>query len=162
MRHCFFIIFSVFSICSIAQSKKELKSICIYKSIDKIIIDGELNESSWDSAEVAGNFRQIFPFDTSDAKSQTMVRVTFDDNNLFISAVCFDSIAGKHIVQSLKRDFSYPINDAFAVYLGEKLLVFFNRLFAEAIAQRLGNLGMVVGHFAAASGCPALRDAFAC
>ena len=117
MRHCFFIIFSVFSICSLAQSKKELKSICIYKSIDKIIIDGELNESSWDSAEVAGNFRQIFPFDTSDAKSQTMVRVTFDDNNLFISAVCFDSIAGKHIVQSLKRDFSYPINDAFAVYL---------------------------------------------
>lgn len=117
MRYLIIIVITFFSTLSSAQTKEEVKSICIYKAIDKIVIDGVLNEKSWDSAEVAGNFKQMFPFDTSNAKSQTIVRVTFDDNYLYISAVCFDSIKGKYIIQSLKRDFSYPVNDAFAVYL---------------------------------------------
>lgn len=117
MRYCSLILFTLLSIFSWSQNQEEVKTICIYKAIDNIVVDGVLNEKSWDSAQTAGNFKQMFPFDTSTAKTQTLVRVTFDDNNLYISAVCFDSIAGKYVVQSLKRDFSYPVNDAFAVYI---------------------------------------------
>ncbi len=117
MRYLLLILVTFSSLLSFSQEKGEVKSICIYKAIDKILIDGVLDEKSWDTAQTAGNFQQMFPFDTSKAKTQTIVRVTFDDNNLYISAVCIDSLKGKYVVQSLKRDFSYPVNDAFAVYL---------------------------------------------
>ena len=117
MRKILVISFFFSSFFCFAQNKKNIPSISIHKAIDKIIVDGELNEKAWQLAEKTGKFKQMFPFDTSFAKTQTVVKLTFDDNNLFVCAVCYDSIKGKNVIQSLKRDFSYPVNDAFAVYI---------------------------------------------
>jgi len=87
--------------------------ISIKKSIDEIEIDGELSESSWKEAAIAGSFRQNFPYDTAVAQMQTEARVTFDDKNLYISAICYQP--RKYIVQSLKRDFQNGSSDIFFV-----------------------------------------------
>ena len=89
----------------------------IKKSAEPIVLDGEINELAWQEAEIARDFVQQFPYDTAQAVTRTEVRVTYNDQFLYISAVCWDDEAGDYVVQSLKRDFSYPITDAFAVFI---------------------------------------------
>lgn len=79
----------------------------------KVVVDGVLNESVWQTCDSAYGFIQNFPYDTSLALSQTIVKVTYDETYLYIAAICFESTEGPFVVQSLKRDFSYPISDAF-------------------------------------------------
>ena len=76
-----------------------------------------LNESDWKNAEIATEFYQQFPYDTSYSKTKTEVKITYDDNFIYIGAVCFDELEGDYVIQSLKRDFSYPISDAFAIFI---------------------------------------------
>lgn len=79
------------------------------------MIDGVLSEACWQQGEVADQFFQNFPADTSYALSKTEVMVSYDDQNLYIAARCFDELDGPFVVQSLKRDFDYSTSDAFAV-----------------------------------------------
>lgn len=111
---------TIFLVCFCAFSfaqKKPTPNLEIKKAKDKVVVDGELNETSWQEASAAGDFYQIFPFDTCYSKTRTEVRVTYDDDYFYVSAICYDDLPGDYIVQSLKRDFSYPVNDAFAVYI---------------------------------------------
>lgn len=41
----------------------------------------------------------------------------YNDECIFVAAICYDSLPGKYVIQSLKRDFSYPVSDAFVVTL---------------------------------------------
>ncbi len=91
----------------------QTKSISITKITEEIKIDGELNEAIWQKAEKASDFWQNFPFDTSLAISKTEVMLAYDDNNIYISAICYDSIKKDYVITSLKRDWSYPASDAF-------------------------------------------------
>ncbi len=97
--------------------EKPKPSLIIKKAEGEIRIDGVLDEPDWDKAQVAGDFFQTYPADTSYALTKTEARVTYDDNYLYVSAVCYDEVEGDYVIQSLKRDFSYPVSDAFAVYL---------------------------------------------
>ncbi len=89
----------------------------IQKADSEIIIDGELNEAAWIQADVARNFYMVLPMDTSKAKMRTDVRVTYDQDNFYISAVCFDDLPGGYIVESMRRDFSFGLNDNFLVFI---------------------------------------------
>ena len=99
------------------MAAKPRPTLTIKKAADKIMIDGLLNETSWSNAEIAKEFHQNFPYDTSYAVTRTSVRVTYDSDNLYIAAICYDSLQGDFVIQSLKQDFSYPISDAFAVFI---------------------------------------------
>ncbi|RYD75721.1 MAG: hydrolase [Sphingobacteriales bacterium] len=96
---------------------KVVPSYHIEKTTSDIKIDGLLDEDVWQKAQRTSKFYQTFPADTSYAKSHTEVQLTFDEKNLYISAVCYESVAGKYIIPSLRRDFAYPRSDAFAIYL---------------------------------------------
>lgn len=103
---------------TLAQLKlPDARAILVQKAVDNITIDGILNEESWTRAAIATEFVQNFPFDTSLAHAQTEVRLTYDESALYISAVCYDSLKGDFVVQSLRRDFGYPQTDNFTVYL---------------------------------------------
>jgi hypothetical protein len=80
-------------------------------------IDGFLEDSVWANVDSIRNFYQTFPYDTSYAQSKTIVKLCHDDRNLYIAAICYEYKEGPHVIQSLKRDFSYPKSDAFAVYI---------------------------------------------
>ncbi len=101
------------SVCIYGQTQ----SIHINKSNETIILDGLLNEAIWKSAEKAEAFQMSYPHDTLKAVSQTEVMLCYNDNFLYIAAICHANTDGDYIAQSLKRDFSFPVNDAFAVFI---------------------------------------------
>lgn len=112
-----FILACLFSIGLHAVAQETAPSLHISKAKTNIIIDGNLSEEDWITAELANEFNQQFPYDSSKAQTKTEVRVTYDDNNIYIGAICYDEFGGDYVIQSLKRDFSYPISDAFAVFI---------------------------------------------
>ena len=96
---------------------QDVRMMRIKKAEDKITLDGVLNEADWLSADVGKDFQQTFPFDSSRSETRTDVMLTYDDKNLYIAAICYDENDGKYVIQSLKRDFSFPVSDAFAVFI---------------------------------------------
>ncbi len=80
-------------------------------------IDGRLDEPVWQKARAVNHFWQVYPQDSIPAKYQTTVRVLYNTRYLYIGAFCYDPQPGDYVVESMQRDFSYPKNDAFAVYL---------------------------------------------
>ncbi len=98
-----------------AFSQAVCKSIHIKKINTPIKIDGVDDEVVWQQAEVANGFREVTPYDTAAAKTKTEVRLLFDDDNIYVFATCYDDIKKDYVIQSLKRDFSYPASDAFAI-----------------------------------------------
>ena len=89
----------------------------IRKTQSPIVIDGKIDEAGWRDAKVASSFHMVLPMDTSLADVPTEVRMTFDDKNLYLSAVCFNKLAGRYYVESLRRDFVFGKNDNFLLFL---------------------------------------------
>ncbi|HCM75509.1 MAG TPA: hydrolase [Cytophagales bacterium] len=101
---------------TLAQNKPQTP-LSIKKAIGAIQIDGVLDEEDWKRAMVAKDFFLKFPVDTALAPFQTEVRLTFDEDNLYVSFVCYDDQT-PDIVQSLRRDFDYGSNDNVGLTLG--------------------------------------------
>jgi len=91
-------------------------SLTVKKASSKIKIDGLLEEDPWLIADKTKSFTQNFPTDTLKATSQTVIRVTFDDEFLYFSGVCYENSDKEHIIQSLKRDFNWPQNENLSIY----------------------------------------------
>ncbi|MFN7490191.1 MAG: carbohydrate binding family 9 domain-containing protein, partial [Chryseotalea sp.] len=88
------------------------QSIHIKKAIGKIKLDALIDEPDWQSAEVADNFQQYFPTDTAKAKSKTEVRMTYDDQFIYISAKMYNlKNTREYVTPSLRRDFRGEGND---------------------------------------------------
>jgi Domain of unknown function (DUF5916)/Carbohydrate family 9 binding domain-like len=118
LRKLYFIaLYCLFSFCkAYSQGKSPNETnfqTLIQKASAPLKIDGLLNEPAWDKVQIVTNFRQSFPYDTSQAKSKTEVRVLFDDKFLYVSAICHQP--KKYTVQSLRRDFADGSTDVFLV-----------------------------------------------
>ncbi|CAE7362567.1 unnamed protein product, partial [Symbiodinium microadriaticum] len=68
---------------------------------------------AWLDAQVAGDFHMITPMDTSRADVRTEVRMTYDDKNIYLIAVCYYWNDGPNFVESLRRDWNFGRNDNF-------------------------------------------------
>ncbi len=79
---------------------------------ETIEIDGRLEESIWQSAQVANQFWVQQPIDGVRASKKTEVRMAYNDRYVFLSAICWDE--PEHVIQTLKRD-QLDGNDAFGV-----------------------------------------------
>jgi hypothetical protein len=97
------LILSVFSGAQAETENEKNFRLPIRKATGKIVLDGKLDEADWQKAKVTGSFWQQFPYDTSFAIQQTEARMTFDEENLYISFVVYQP--NKYAVQSLRRDF---------------------------------------------------------
>ena len=89
----------------------------IKKTTGEIILDGKLDESDWQEADVAKDWSLNYPTDTARAPFQTEARVTFDDKFFYVSFVCYDDET-PDLINSLRRDFDYPLNDNVGVNIG--------------------------------------------
>jgi len=101
---------------AIAQKKNANYRLHIKRSQAAIKIDGILDESDWLAADSADRFYMVLPMDTSYANLKTVVRLTYDNNNLYVSAVCYTPSPG-YMVESLKRDFAFLKNDNFIFFM---------------------------------------------
>jgi hypothetical protein len=84
----------------------------IKKAVGKIVLDGKLDDATWQTAEQSAPFLQSIPYDTSLAFAKTEVKLAFDDVNIYVGSKCFQK-KGTYIVQSLKRDFPAGSTDLF-------------------------------------------------
>ncbi len=108
-----FISFLFLSTCFFSQER----SLLIKKATSDIEINGDLTDLPWQNAIKANDFHQVYPSDSVMAVAKTEVMVCFDDQNIYVAAICYDDFMDKDfVVSSLRRDFSFPANDAFAVF----------------------------------------------
>ncbi len=77
-------------------------------------MDGILDEPSWSLANVITGFTQSDPEQGQPATHRTYVRILFDDDMLYIAAIC-EQPRQSIRVQNLQRDFAAQENDVFAV-----------------------------------------------
>ena len=99
----------------------------IKKTKGTITLDGIRDEPDWKTADVADDWYSNYPVDTVRAPFQTEARFTFDDEYFYASFVCYDDDT-PDIVNSLRRDFEYDLNDNVGFALGpynDKLNGFF-------------------------------------
>jgi hypothetical protein len=89
----------------------------IRKASSPILIDGVLEELAWEEAEVATDFFMITPMDTSFSRVKTEVRMTYDEQNLYLIVVNHHAVKGPYIVESLRRDFTFGKNDNFLLFM---------------------------------------------
>jgi hypothetical protein len=100
-----------------AQKKNAGYHLKIKKAISTITIDGIMDEETWREADIATDFYMMLPMDTSYADARTEVKMTYDDNNLYIIAICYHVVPGPYIVESLRRDFAFGKNDNFLLFM---------------------------------------------
>lgn len=111
-----FLLFATISL-SRAQTTFQDYRIPAKQATDVITIDGKLDEADWKNVEGIGSFTQNFPDDTKFASSQTEVKMLYNEQFLYIAAICENPDGDDYIVSSLKRDFPFEQNDAFVVYI---------------------------------------------
>lgn len=99
------------------NSLQEDYKIFIKKAKEEIRIDGILDETDWLAADIAKDFHRVLPIDTGYAISPTEVRLTYNDKYFFVGVKCYESAEGDNIVESLRRDFSFPANDNFLLFM---------------------------------------------
>ena len=101
---------------SSAQKKNASYQLKLKPASSEINIDGIAGERTWKEASIASNFYMVQPMDTSFANVRTDVMMSYDNENLYIIAICYHE-PGPYFVESLRRDFSFNKNDNFLMFL---------------------------------------------
>ncbi len=118
MRSAFTILLcSIIALSLHAQKKNENFQYNIRPATSAIQIDGIIEEKAWTDAEEVADFFMVLPMDTSRASIQTAVRMTYDNDNVYIVATNFNGGQGEPVVESLRRDFGFGKNDNFLVFI---------------------------------------------
>lgn len=80
-------------------------------------LDGVLDEEAWADAEPMTNFIQSMPDAGAPATEQSIVRVLYDDRNLYVGALLLDSDPEGIIARYLTQDYETHNDDTFGITL---------------------------------------------
>ncbi|MBI2820417.1 MAG: carbohydrate binding family 9 domain-containing protein [Acidobacteria bacterium] len=83
----------------------------------EIAIDGELNEAAWETAQPITEFIQNEPTEGAPASERTVVRVLYDNRNLYIGVYCYERSPEEIVINDIQRDFAPSQQDYFGVLL---------------------------------------------
>ena len=75
-----------------------------------ITLDGKVDELEWQHGQPASDFWETFPADTSRATYPTDIYFGFDDENLYVAAIC-RTPGNDFVIPSLRRDYRAGGND---------------------------------------------------
>src|SRR5690606_4902812 len=93
------------------------------RTLEPIHLDGELNEAAWEQASPIKEFSQREPVQLAAPTYFTTVRVLFDEEAFYISAICEQPRAATR-VRTLQRAFKFADNDVCGVaidgFLGKR------------------------------------------
>ncbi len=91
--------------------------LAIQKASSAIIIDGVLDEKAGKMLPLLRIFFMITPMDTSFARVKTDVRMSYDEEHLYLIVVNHHAVEGPYMVESLRRDFNFGKNDNFLLFM---------------------------------------------
>ncbi len=72
------------------------------KTSGQIMIDGQQNEAEWQDIPSIKALRNHWPLDTGFADALTEVKMTYDSDFVYVTAICYDD--GERVIQTLRRD----------------------------------------------------------
>ncbi|MBT8289850.1 MAG: carbohydrate binding family 9 domain-containing protein, partial [Muriicola sp.] len=107
----------LFTLICTGQKQNADFTIKIKKTRYTIEIDGVGEDLGWTETDVAKDFFMVLPMDKGKATQRSEVRMTYDDENIYLLATFFNDSLGPNYVESLRRDFSFGKNDNFLLFL---------------------------------------------
>ena len=100
-----------------SQKKNQGYKLHIQKTTSAIIIDGIGDDKAWGMAEEAKDFFMVLPMDDRKATEPTTIKMTYDNDNIYLLATFYNATKANYFVESLRRDFSFGKNDNFLLFL---------------------------------------------
>ena len=88
----------------------EAKVMRAVRAITPPVIDGYLNEGTWNTAAIVDDFHQISPDEYAEPSEDTVIYLIYDQDTLYIGARLLDS-APEQIVARVLRQGERPEND---------------------------------------------------
>ncbi|HEU4390545.1 MAG TPA: DUF5916 domain-containing protein [Blastocatellia bacterium] len=83
----------------------------VARAKSRITIDGLLNEADWLEASTVGEILQREPHPGEKASERTELRLLYDDTNLYIGVICYDSEPDRIIGTQMQRDADLSADD---------------------------------------------------
>ena len=87
------------------------------KITEEITLDGRLDERVWTEAPAAGDFFQKLPRNGAPSAERTEARFAYDEDNLYIGVICFDSQPDKLLIRDLREDFDFGTTDLVQIFI---------------------------------------------
>lgn len=84
---------------------------------EPITIDGHLDEPAWSRATPAGHFIQWSPFHGQPSAEPSEVSILYDDSNLYVGWVSYDSDIEHMVVNEIREDFNFNDTDGITVLI---------------------------------------------
>ncbi|MFK7951265.1 MAG: DUF5916 domain-containing protein [Ekhidna sp.] len=82
-----------------------------------IKLDGVLDDEVWQTAERGSGFYQSFPTDDAPAEDSTQFMIAYNEQFIYVAAICYDYLPGNPITNTLQRDFPWMQNDNISFYI---------------------------------------------
>jgi len=83
----------------------------------EINLDGILDEAAWRNSPKIGDFTQRIPNSGSAPSERTEVTILYDEDNLYIGVMCYDSEPDKVLAAQMARDASMNTDDRVEILL---------------------------------------------
>ena len=83
----------------------------------EIVIDGELVEAPWRQAPTIGELIQRLPVAGGQPSEKTEIRLLYDEENLYIGVMCYDSEPDRILASQMARDGSLRADDRLEIVL---------------------------------------------
>jgi hypothetical protein len=81
------------------------------------VIDADLSDAAWVKAAVIDDFTQRSPNPYEPATERTVVRILYDENNLYFSFYNYDTRPDQIVVRNMQRDGQVYTSDSVMIYL---------------------------------------------
>ncbi len=109
---------AVFFLLSFYQVSAQKKSLNAIFTENSITIDGTVNESQWNAAPMATDFIMFEPDNGKPISpdKKTEVRILYDNNAIYVSALLFDNEPNKILKEITDRD-NFGTSEHFGVYI---------------------------------------------
>ena len=86
-------------------STKVPKRIYTTKQVKKApIIDGNINDATWNAVDWNANFTQLSPIEGNKPTQRTKFKIIYDEKNLYLAVRCYDSEPDKIVKRLSRRD----------------------------------------------------------
>ena len=118
IKKSFFLILFLVPLCTYSQFT-EKKSYNIKKINKGPDIDGKLDESIWESLDIAKDFSQIEPNNGKPERQgqKTEVKICYDDKNIYFGVMMYDNAPDSILSELSKRDEENKNFDAFGIFI---------------------------------------------
>jgi Domain of unknown function (DUF5916)/Carbohydrate family 9 binding domain-like len=94
-----------------AGAADDARKAVVTRATSPIAVDGVLDEPAWEAAEPIGDLRQREPHEGEQATEPTEIKLLYDNQNLYIGVMCFDSDARQIIGTQMSRDADLSADD---------------------------------------------------